>query len=97
LHLRFDRQKIFYRYGKDWGNHQIQLNREAVTKNKRNPNTSIVAVILEGKFTYPKDVMNTAFKESLKRGRQVYVTVNVKFLSDSQVKQLIFDVIHIKL
>jgi len=77
LRLRLDRQKISNRYGKDWGNPQIQLNREAVTKNKRNPNISIAAVILEGNFTYPNDAVNTAFKESLKRGRQVYATLNL--------------------
>ncbi len=37
LRLRLDRQKISNRYGKDWGNHQIQLDREAVTKNKEVP------------------------------------------------------------
>jgi hypothetical protein len=76
LPFRLDRQKVFFNDGKYWGNHQLQLNKEAVVKNKRNSNTSIPAVILEAKYTYPKNVVKTAFKASLDRGQQVFVTTN---------------------
>ena len=78
LHLRLDRQKIFPKYETDWGNYQIQINSELITKNKKNPKTSLAVVLFETGYTYPKDVVKTAFKISLEKNRQVYVTVTLE-------------------
>jgi hypothetical protein len=76
-HFRLDRQSFFSKYNKDWGNFQIQLNSQLVTKNKKNFSTSIAAVIFETGYTFPKDVVRTAFRVSLEENKQVYVTVNL--------------------
>ncbi len=78
LHFRLDRQKITPKYDTSWGNHQIQINSQVMTKNKKNPTTSLAAVFFEIGYTYPKDVVKTAFQISLKENRQVYVTVNLE-------------------
>ena len=77
LHLRLDRQKIIPKYDTYWGNYQIQINSQLMTKNKKNPKTSLAAVLFETGYTYPKDVVKTAFQISLEKNRQVYVYVSV--------------------
>ena len=74
--IRLDRQKNFEKFNRDWSIHQLQLNRQLVTKNRKKPYTSIASAEFECGYTYPREIAKRAFEESLQHKKRVYVTVN---------------------